>query len=42
MSCYWFNRKEILKDAWDKYHNKRGKEKPATYYAANKEFVKKM
>ena len=26
MSYYWFYREKILKNAWDKYHNKRGKE----------------
>ena len=31
------NREKILKHAWDKYHNKRGKEKAPRYYAANKE-----
>ena len=27
MSCYWFNREELLKKAKTKYHNKGGKEK---------------
>ena len=40
MSYYWFNREKILKDAWDKYHNKRGKEKAAKYYAPNKEVLR--
>ena len=40
MSYYWFNREKILKNAWDKYHNKRGKEKAAKYYAANQEIIK--
>ena len=31
MSYYWFNREKILKDAWDKYHNKGGN------YGANQE-----
>ena len=35
MSCYWFNRERLLKDAWNKYQNKVGKEKTAKYYAAN-------
>ena len=39
MSYYWFNRKKILKDVWEKYHNKGGKEKTAKYYAANKEVL---
>ena len=37
MSCYWFNREKLLKNAWDKYHNNGGKEKTAKYYAANQE-----
>ena len=32
MSCYWFNRKELLQKAKDNYHNCGGKEKPAEYY----------
>ena len=38
---YWFNRKELLKIAHDKYHNKGGKEKAAEYYQKNKEMIKK-
>ena len=37
MSYYWFNREKLLKNAWDKYHNKRGKQKDAKYYVANLE-----
>ena len=40
MSYYWFNREQILKNAWDKYHNKGGKEKAAKYYAANKDVLR--
>ena len=40
MSCYWFNREKFLKNTWDKYHNKGGKEKAAKYYAANKEVLR--
>ena len=40
MSYYWFNKKKILKDAWNKYLNKGGKEKAAKYYAANKEVLR--
>ena len=40
MSYYCFNRKELLQKVWDKYHNKRGKENSAKYYAANKEVLK--
>ena len=29
MSYYWFNRKKLLKNAWDKYHKKGGKQKAA-------------
>ena len=38
---YWFNRKELLEKAYDKYHNKGGKEKAAKYYKKNKETIKK-
>ena len=37
MSYYWFNREKLLKDVWNKYHNKGGKGKAAKYYAANQE-----
>ena len=40
MSYYWFNRKKLLKNAWDKYHNKGGKQKAAKYYAANQEVLR--
>ena len=40
MSYYWFIRSKILKDAWNNYHNKGGKEKAAKYYAANKEVLR--
>ena len=36
MSCYWFNRQEILQKAKEKY----SKEKAAEYYAQNKEAIK--
>ena len=39
MSYYWFNRKKILKNAKDKYHNKGGK-KVGKYYIANKEVLR--
>ena len=32
MSYYWFNRG---KNAWNKYHNKGGKQKAAKYYKKN-------
>ena len=40
MSYYWFSREKLLKNAWDKYHNKRGKQKAAKYYAANQEVLR--
>ena len=39
MSYYWFNREKLLKDTWNKYQNKVGKEKTAKYYAANQEIL---
>ena len=36
MSYYWFNRKEILQKAKEKY----SKEKAAEYYAQSKEAIK--
>ena len=40
MSHYWFNRENRLKNAWDKYHNKGGKEKTAKYYIANRDVLR--
>ena len=37
MSYYWFNRKEILQKAKERY----SKEKAAEYYLQNKEVIKK-
>ena len=37
MSYYWFNRKEILQKAKERY----SKEKAAEYYLQNKEAIKK-
>ena len=37
MSYYWFNRKEILQKAKERY----SKEKTAEYYLENKEAIKK-
>ena len=37
MSCYWFNRKETLQKAKERY----SKEKAAEYYLENKEAIKK-
>ena len=36
ISYYWFNREKLLKNAWNKYHNKGGKQK-----AVNQEVVSK-
>ena len=36
MSCYWFNRQEILQNAKERY----SKEKAAEYYSQNKETIK--
>ena len=36
MSCYWFNRQEILQKAKERY----SKEKAAEYYLQNKEVIK--
>ena len=33
MSYNWFNREKLLKNTWDKYHCKGGKQKSAKYYA---------
>ena len=38
---YWFNRKDLLRKAHDKYHNKGGKEKAALSYQKSKETIKK-
>ena len=35
MSYYWFNKKEILQIAEEKYHSCGCKEKAAEYYQAN-------
>ena len=40
MSYYWFNRKEILQKAEDKYHNCGGKERASECYIANKVVLK--
>ena len=38
MSYYWFNREKLLKNAWNQYHNKEGKEK-AGKYAVDQEIL---
>ena len=32
MNYYWFNKKNLLKNPWDKYHNKGGKQNTAEYH----------
>ena len=38
MSYYWFNREKLLKNTWDKYHNKGGKEKLLSIMLLTKTF----
>ena len=40
MSYYWFNRKKLLKNASNKYHNEGGKQKTAKYYKKNSDVIK--
>ena len=40
MSYYWFYRENILKDAWNKCHNKEGKQIVGKCYVANKEILR--
>ena len=40
LSYYWFNRQELLQKANDRYHNCRGKEKPAKYYFENEDILR--
>ena len=40
MSYYWFNRKKLLKNACDKYHNKEGKQKAAEYCRRNTDLIR--
>ena len=42
MSYCWFNRKKLLKNAWDIYHNKGGKQKAAKYYTTNQELLREV
>ena len=41
MSYYIKNKEILLEKAYDKYHNKSGKERAKKYYQANKEQIKK-
>ena len=38
MKYYWFNKEKLLKNAWNKYHNKGGKQKAAKHYAARNKY----
>ena len=40
MSYYWFNRKDLLKNAKGNYHKEGGKEKASEYYQKNKKSIK--
>ena len=40
MSYHWFNREKLLKKAWDKYHNKGGKQKATKYYRRSADLIK--
>ena len=40
MSYYWFNREKLLKNIWDKNHNKEGKQKAAEYYRKNADLIR--
>ena len=40
MSCYWFNKEKLLKNARNKYYNKSGKQMAAKDYAANQEVLR--
>ena len=40
MSYYVDNKDKILKKAYDRYHNRGGKEKAAKYYRKNADFLK--
>ena len=40
MNYYWFNRENLLKNTWNRYHNKGGKQKAAKYYAANQKALR--
>ena len=44
MGYYWFNKEKLLKHAWDKYHNKGGKQKVAklNIMVLTKKFQEKM
>ena len=39
MSYYWFNTEKLLKNAWNKYHSKGGKQKAAEYYKKSADVI---
>ena len=41
LSYYWFDRRELLAKAHNKYHNKGGKQIATIYYERNKDSIKK-
>ena len=40
MIYYWFNREKLLKNAWDKYHNKGEEQKAANYYRNHADLIR--
>ena len=40
MTYSWFNREKLLKNVWNKNHNKGGKQKTAEYYKKNADVIK--
>ena len=40
MIYFWFNREKLLKNTWDKYHNKGGKQRAAEYYRKNADLIR--
>ena len=40
MSYYWFNRKDLLKRAHNKYHKEASEQRAANYHETNKEKIK--
>ena len=40
MSSYWDNRDELLKKAYNRYHNRGDKEKAAKYYQKNVDLLR--
>ena len=40
MNYYWFNREKLLKNAWNKYHNKGEKQKLLSIIEKNLDLIK--